>query len=53
DNVLSSLYTTVIRDNSKNQTFDSSTKIDTKEEPAFNEEKESQTRILFQDSNHI
>ncbi|CAG8794433.1 12423_t:CDS:1, partial [Dentiscutata erythropus] len=40
DNVLSSLYTTVIQDNnSKNQTFNSSTKIDTKEEPASNEEK--------------
>ncbi|CAG8764491.1 6553_t:CDS:2, partial [Cetraspora pellucida] len=40
DNILSSLYTTVIWDNnSKNQTFDSSTKIDTKEEPASNEEK--------------
>ncbi|CAG8528770.1 9284_t:CDS:2, partial [Racocetra fulgida] len=34
-------------DNSKNQTFDSSTKIDTKEEPASNEEKESQVSDSF------
>ncbi|CAG8695539.1 8262_t:CDS:2, partial [Racocetra persica] len=48
DNVLSSLYTTVIRDNnSKNQTFDSSTKIDTKEEPTSNKEKESQVSDSF------
>ncbi|CAG8804071.1 28450_t:CDS:2, partial [Dentiscutata erythropus] len=48
------LYTTVIQDNnSKNQTFDFSTKINTKEEPVSNEKKESQTRIPFQDSNHI
>ncbi|CAG8795782.1 18500_t:CDS:2, partial [Gigaspora rosea] len=40
DNVSSSLYTTVIQDNnSKNQTFDSSIKIDTKEKPASNEKK--------------
>ncbi|CAG8551353.1 14951_t:CDS:2, partial [Cetraspora pellucida] len=48
DNVLSSLYTTVIQDNnSKNQTFDSSTKIDTKEKPASNKEKEFQISDLF------
>ncbi|CAG8806761.1 26429_t:CDS:2, partial [Racocetra persica] len=48
DNILSSLYTTVIQDNnSKNQTFDSFTKIDTKEEPASNEEKESQVSDSF------
>ncbi|CAG8820598.1 20013_t:CDS:2, partial [Cetraspora pellucida] len=48
NNVLSSLYTTVIRDNnSKNQTFDSSTKIDTKEEVASNKEKESQVSDSF------
>ncbi|CAG8822731.1 6459_t:CDS:2, partial [Dentiscutata erythropus] len=36
----------LIRDNnSKNQTFDSSTNIDTKEEPASNEKKESQNSI--------
>ncbi|CAG8540094.1 16123_t:CDS:2 [Cetraspora pellucida] len=45
DNVLSSLYTTVIQNN--NQTFDSSTKIDTKEEPASNEKKESQASDSF------
>ncbi|CAG8675412.1 7190_t:CDS:2, partial [Gigaspora rosea] len=48
NNISSSLYTTVIQDNnSKNKIFDSSTKIDTKEEPASNEEKESQVSDSF------
>ncbi|CAG8729699.1 2518_t:CDS:2 [Cetraspora pellucida] len=48
DNVLSSLYTIVIQNNnSKNQTFDSFTKIDTKEKPASNEKKEFQVSDSF------
>ncbi|CAG8792565.1 39657_t:CDS:2 [Gigaspora margarita] len=41
DNVSSNFYTTAIQDNdSKNQTFDSSSKTNTKEKPVSNKEKE-------------